>query len=362
MLDLHGSAVRFNNIINSVFMDSLYIGVKSVPPGSAGAERVKGVFRLPSSVTNITIGTLAISTRNNSFGFLDIGSNSALRELVITNALYMGGVGVIGYEKEGNAIDYLPEGISVRIGLPGRNVPLYLGYRASDQYAYYGETYTAGRGKITVSNGTFNAYLSSFYIGMKEDSTKTMVGMLDLRSSTMQHFEISQNAYIACTKGTRYGSLTEGSNQNGKAYIYLPAGTLSIAGNLYVGDDDPTSLGWIELFGTKLEIGGLVEINPTGVITVHVTTALCGLDIQSSNTNNLVIRQGGKIHMAFENSSGHAKGIRMMGNQTNFFQTLHAANKLTWHSTDSRQPEITYQDGYTFVKIPPRPGSIFMFK
>jgi len=361
-LDVRGGAVHVGGP-NSFKASTLYIGARTFPPEHVGASYLKGVLRLPPSVTNITVGILAMSTKENSYGLLDIGSNSTLRTLAVTNGLYMGGLGVIGYEKAGLPVDYLPPGIAVRVGAPGRNVPLYVGYRPSYQYADYGETWTSLRGVLVVSNGTFAGYVSSLYVGMKEDSTKTMLGKLDLRNATLQSFTVSQSAWLACTKGNRYGSLVQGSNQNGTAYVYLPAGTATIAANLYIGDDHPTSRGWLELFGTTVTVGGIVEINPTGVVTAHVRQATGGLDIQGATTNDLSIRAGGRIHVAFEGPPDKAWGLRMEGDLTTYFETLHGQGKLTWHSTDARIGEIYYgTDGYTVVRLLPRPGMMLVVR
>ena len=350
-LDVRGGTVRAGTEADTFRAATLYIGVKGMPSGSAGVGPVKGVFRLPPAVTNLTVGTLAISTRNNSFGLLDIGSNSLLRALVVTNALYLGGFGVIGYERGGTPVDYLPPGIHLQVGLPGRNVPAYIGYRAPEQYPFYGETWNALRGTLAVSNGTFAGYFSSLYVGNKEDSAKIMTGTLDLRHATLQAFEVSQSLWMACTKGNGYGSLTPGSNQNGSAYVYLPPGTVTIAGNLYLGDDDPTSRGWLELSGTTVLLGGKVEINPTGVVTAHVTSATGGLDIQSSVNSNLMIRTGGRYHVAFDKCSDRAWGLRMQGDQVSYFESLHADGRLTWSAVDGRLPAIAYSDGHTVVRL-----------
>lgn len=346
--DTARASVAIGGVPNQVAVRTFEIGTKGTIY-AAGAAPVTGLVKLPPTVTNITVGILNFGSCNNARGRLDIGSNSMLRSLVVTQAFYFGGQAAIGFDNAGTFVDYLPEGLVMQVGLPSQPAPAFIGCRHPGQYPLYSEIHPDATARLVLSNGFFSGYFSNLTIGIKEDSTKTATGVLDLRHCIVPEFRVSGDLWIGCTKGINYVG-TESQNSNGKGYLYLPETQASVRSNLYVGDTASTSLGRLELMGARMTVSNAVEVGPTGLIMARVSNAWGGLDLAFSDPARVLIYDGGQIHVAFETDIWGAVGLRMQGNQKAFFQSLVDSGRLTWSVPGGRLPEIFFDGTHTVVR------------
>jgi hypothetical protein len=363
LLDLSSSSVQIGPAPDMVTLTNLNVGFKVTYEAAAvGGTYAKGVLKLPPTVTNITVGNLFLGPQDNCRGWIDIGSNSQLRALIVTNSFFFGGgEAMIGYDKAGTFTNYLPAGIQVRIGQPERYAHAQIARRHPSQYPSYGAFYGIDA-RLTVSNGAFAGYFSRLLIAMKEKgNTKVGTGVLDLRNATMNAFQVGGDFYLAKDTGEApYGGIAgENANQYGYGYVYLPGGQVNISSNLYVGETNIISRGWLELFGTAVTVSNKVNIGMSGVVTTHVYSANCGLDLASSSTNDFVISTNGRVHLAFEEISPTIRGLRMTGDQQTFFQHLRDTGRLTWSTPDGKDAQIVYNGAATVVRYPPIPGALF---
>jgi hypothetical protein len=360
ILDLSTTDFRIGPAANMIAMSNLYVSSKRTIDAGNGNKLVNGLLKIPPAVTNITVGTLMLGAHNNCRGRLDIGTNSQLKALIVTNGLYFGGgEAAIGYDTGSSFVEYLPTGIEVRIGRPAGYVHAQIGRRHPGQYPLYGETY-GNTARLVVSNGIFAGYFSRLWIGMKENlGAKTNIGILDLRNAALEAFEVGSDVYLARDTGelSYYGATN--MNLNGYGYLYLPAGTATIGGSLYVGETNTLSQGWLELFGTGVTVSNKVGIYVSGVVTTHVYSAHAGLDLVSSSTNDFTISTNGRVHLSFEAFAPTIRGLRMAGDQTSFFQHLRDTARLTWNTPDGKDPQIIYNGAFTAVRLPPVPGTVF---
>lgn len=323
-LDLRDTTLVCDGVTNMWRANVLVVGSKGYPIGGAGSQWVLGTLKIPEAVTNITVGHLALGTRNNCRGRLDIGSNSLLRTVLITNGLHMSN-GAIGYEDNGGFVAWLPNGIDFTVGQPDNHVQMDIGRRAANQWPSYSETYSEPESRIVITSGSFAGYISTLRVGVKETSAKTITGVLDIASATVSAFKISDSAYIGYETS---------DNQNGKGYVYLPDCPAGITNGLYIGDTHASSYGYLELNGTLLPVGQQVAIDVTGVVTTHVNGTCAGIDLASNDTNDFTIATGGRIHIAFDADPADTNavywGVRMAGDHLGYFQGLTNDSRLTW--------------------------------
>jgi hypothetical protein len=347
--DLRNASLTVGDAPNRAEIGTFEIGTKG-PAVAAGGAPVAGLVRLPPAVTNLTVGTLNFGSCNNARGRLDIGSNSLLQSLIVTQALYFGGQAAIGYDNAGTFVDYLPSGLVMQVGLPHQPAPAFIGCRNPGQHALYGEIYPDATARLVLSNGVFTGFFSNLTLGAKEDSTKTATGVLDLRLAAVPEFRVSADLWIGSTKGSNWSGGPESQNSNGKGYLYLPETQASVRSNLYVGDTATNSLGWLELCGTRLAVSNGVEVGPTGVIITHVSNSWCGLDLAFSDPSRFFVWDGGQVHIAFKTDELGAVGLRMQGDQKSYFRSLRDAGRLTWSVPSGRPPEIWFDGTYTVVR------------
>lgn len=360
LLDLSDTDVQIGDEPNKVKVGTLLIGSRGFPNGE-GDGKPTGTLKLPSNITEIAVGNFYLGHGYRGLGYLDITSNSALQVLTVTNTLSIGGGygGFIGYDDAGTFKEYLPPRMTVNVGLPASRAVLYVGRRAA-----HPSRSANGEGHLTLSNCTFSAYLSSLIVGINTDDptsgTKPSIGTLNLRHATVGAFDIRGNAAIGAQVGaaTQLGGV---GNKDGKGYVYLPACSVNIASNLFIGDSNVTSLGMMDLSGTTLTIGQTCIVDRTGIVTTRVFAASCGLDIASSSTNDFQIAPSGRVHVVFTTLAPKVWGLRMAGDQRSYFQDLHDAGRLTW-SASPHDAQIAYVDGKTVVRLPPVAGSLLLIR
>lgn len=251
-LDWSGmTTIHSGGLSNSLVTPILRVGYKSTTAeGASGGCSGRGYLWIPTNVVRIAVGEFSVGRNNNTLGWLDIGSNSALRELTVTNGFYIGGGdGKIGYTSGTNMIQAFPTGVTFRLGSVAVPIRCAIACRANDQHINYSETYMADV-LLAPSNAVFEGYFSRFRIGSKEKTSGTIkqaIGRLDLRNARVDAFRVTDEAFIATIKGNAWGLSTPTTNEYGKGYLTLPDCDAEVYTNLHVGDygsDPPACWSW----------------------------------------------------------------------------------------------------------------------
>jgi hypothetical protein len=299
-----------------------YWGVYPYPSYS-----VSGTLNLPPTVTEIVCGPLQIGAVYGGRGVLELGANAQLQAFTVTNTFYLSYDGGLG------AIAGLPTGVVFTVGQPNAPVPMYIA-SAYDQRPY---VFAGIPTILALTNGSFAAYLSRLEIGSGRYSNIHdwyVDGALDLRQSTLAAFNVNGDVWLGSAPLATNNTALSAKQCKGR--LRLPAGTMNISSNLYVGDTNGAaySLGLLELNGTIVKVDRQVRIDTSGFLTNHLLGTSCGLDVTSTQTNDFTIATGGKVHLSFDVNpidAGNAYyGLRMNGNQLTYFQDLATAGRITW--------------------------------
>lgn len=375
LLDLASSSVNIGGASNQFKVQSLYIGATTLASLTGGAN-ANGILRLPPGVTNIGVGVFAVGCGgtggSGARGTLDIGPNSALKHLAASNAFYLGAnsaeYGRIGCMTGGVWNTYLPDGLFMQIGTSNSYAPMTLGHQSTLN--------ATASGTVQLVNGRFSGYLSKVRVGVNDYNSDTYgasVGILNISNSVLDGITINDSMWI--------GSSDIRNNRKGKGYVHLPAGTVQIATNLWIGDTTngltaaDGSYGLLELFGTRVSVGGRATIGTTGRITNHVLGVSAGLDLSSADANNLSFSNGAIMAIRFEmdpvDSGTDYWGLRMAGNNTNHFIALTNAGSVIVNNSGLSAEHAALLGVYhnaqldkTFIGVPLRQtigGTVFVF-
>jgi len=361
LLDLSQTLVQIGDEVNKVKVNTLSIGSRLYPNG-AGNGYATGTVKLPSNITEIVTGNFHLGHGYHGKGYLDLPRDSMLQTLTASNTFSIGGGygGFIGYDDGGGFKSWLPTGVTVNVGLPDSRAVMYVCRRAA-----HNSRADNGEGELTVSNGTFSAYLSSLIVGINTDDpagTRTAVGILDLRNATVSAFDVEGDVAVGAQTGSSLYAGAGTGNKDGSGYLHLPACEAAIDGNLSVGDTHATSFGLLDLYGTAVSLSQACTVYATGIVTTRVYASSCGLDIASTSTNDFIIADGGRVHLVFTSDEPKLWGLRMAGDQSAHFQALHDGGRLTWSAPVGANPVIAYAGDATVVWIPPLAGTVILIQ
>jgi hypothetical protein len=370
ILDIASSTLICRNATNALFAGTAIIGSKYTYNSEDAGDNTIGTYstgtlKIPAAVTNATFNTLVVGGGMSSFGVLDISPTSQLQSITVSNGFYLGGgVGIIGCTNGSGVYGtYFPTGLNMTVGTPTAPCPMWIGHRPIQIALPPTDTaYLYGTGVVSLAaNSTFAGRLSTLRIGVKEDSTRTVTGTLNLTNATVTALNVSDSIWVGGTYGMLNGGGVTNGNQNGSGYLYLPACSATVASNLVVGCTNPASYGKLEMFGTSMTVSNQVIVMQTGSITTYVGSASCGLGITSSATNNLTILSGGNIAINFANSAA-VNGFKWAGNNVTALTNLIAQGKITIGGAYGGLAS-TYYDGsaYTFIGIQAAGGSTFVY-
>ncbi len=320
-LDLGTSVVQFNGLTNGVHLPRLWL--------SRSRNHRPGILRLPSSVTNITIGECVIGA-SRDYGELDLGAHSELQTFTVTNGFYLAadidGLNPANTQtcNDGRIVGW-PTNVDVTIGQPEAPCPLFIGI--TRQYG------TGAANRMILTNGSFTAWVSDLALGIeKRDGYGSgITGVLDLRETELRQLDISGHAFVGCWTNEVVGYQ---NNYRGHGELRLPAGDVRVGGDLRVGDAHSTSSGLVEMLGSRMSVGGVAEINATGLIEVRLDGASAGLNLLNPAENVLTIADGGELQLRFENAPAvledHFWGLRMIGDRQQQLTEMAADGRLTW--------------------------------
>jgi hypothetical protein len=167
VLDLASTSVQIGEATNAVMVHEFRIG------GDKGRSGL-GVMNLPPAITNITVGIFELGAGSGSSsgnGTLNLGANSQLKTLIVSNEFSMGNVGsalLIGF----------PTGVTVQVGQSGQPASMSVGCSA-------GGPATAS---FALTNGAFRAWLTHLKIGNNSSTGQGsgLYGLVDLSASAVQ--------------------------------------------------------------------------------------------------------------------------------------------------------------------------------
>ncbi len=227
-----------------------------------------GLLRLPSNITEISVGAF-IFGRGSRFraaggseyearGYLDIGSNSALRSITATNGFYWStenGNAHLGYTDDaGQFIEYTPTGLTLTVGGPSAPVPFHVAGGGT----YYWAPCTTGT--LVLAQATVFAWLTDLCVGFTSDSAALHKygfpqGLLDLSQATL----VSNGATntVQADRLIVGGAMQPGSAGGNGKLLLSPAITNVNVGQVQVGCGGNINAtggdGWLD-FGTGSQL------------------------------------------------------------------------------------------------------------
>lgn len=221
--------------------------IKGVTTFQVGkGDTALGVLRLPPEITEIEVGEFLLGHGSKAcgavgHGYLDLGSNSQLRALTVTDGYYLGtecGSGHCGYDDAGSFVESWPTGLTLTIGEPGAPAPMHIGTGGDNTYTL------DNTGDVTLVNGVLAGHLSELKVGsggMTDIMRGYPVGILDLTASAV-HVGASNSLIVPRLIVGGADDPLDGSVFNGYPYISakgtlrLPASVTNLlAGYVEIG-------------------------------------------------------------------------------------------------------------------------------
>lgn len=349
ILDLSRATVKIGSAADhQIHVPTLLIGSRLFSFGNQGGAPVDGLFRIPPAVTHLVCGNFYLGNGANGRGILDIGADSQLRTLTVTNGLYLGGGEAhIGHAGDAGWVDYLPNDLALTVGSPSAPARLHIGRRPGGQYPSYAEMYPP-TARLILTNGSVHAWLAELAVGVKEPSTRSIQGVLDLRGAEIGAFSVAGSAFIGAETNKPYYAV-EASNQNGKGLVHLRAAEGEIGDSIFLGDTHATSFGLLDLDRSTLVVQRALDINTTGLLSNRVYSTSSGIDLTSPSTNALRIATGGGLRLVFQEIPADPNtpcwGLRLRGDRRADLHELAAAPaRLSW-DTAALPPEYRRRVG-----------------
>jgi len=363
LVDLSSSTLVSGGETNAFKLDVLRVGSTSLATLLGGCNAY-GTLRLPPSLRKLEIGTLWLGAGNGpngTKGELDIGLNSSLQILKVTNAFLLGAYGAqygrIGTMSNGSWVNYLPTGVVWTVGQANSYAPLIIGHQSGQN--------AMSSGTVVLAQGTFTGYLSQLRVGINDydNGYGSAFGLLNLSNSSLVALTVTGDVQIANSRLK--------NNFKGKGFVYLPAGTATIQGSLLIGDNTnfassatDKSQGLLELFGTRVSVGSNVVVETTGVISNHVYGSSCGIDILCAGTNYLSMSNAARVVVDFKDNPTDTStvywGLRMKGNQQAYLQGLMNSAKIIiltngLSGINAQQCGVYYDSSndVTYIGVPP---------
>ncbi|HUU36055.1 MAG TPA: hypothetical protein VMW48_18445, partial [Vicinamibacterales bacterium] len=311
----------------------------------------------------IADGRLAADTLRVGYrgvGYLQIGPESGLRELVIARDLMIGSNGKGAFGRLGDPHNgyRLPPGVCVRVGSPEVRGRLHVA-EASPTYATEPQD-----GYFAASDGgRFDAWLTELRVGCNAKVSGLTSGVVDLRRMD------------ACMISTNYlgvGVAVPDKPVDGS--VYLPPGAVR-AGAIAVGCANAAGTGLLQLNDTACSAES-VSVGRTGMIEINVTGASTGLVLGEAGT--LEIADGGRIlidvshpldpstqaNVVGERVSTEARSFRWAvqwrGDHVDYLNERARAGRIVWPAA----PPLTIflRDGCTYVGLLGNPPRITEFQ
>ncbi len=354
-LDLSTATVQIGDVPNSIRTPILTVAgyIRGWTVGNSA--NMHGELNLPGTITNLEAGLLELGANYTGRGILDFGTNSQLKRFAVTNDFllsYDGGYGIIkGFPTQ-----------AWELAIGRSNAPCHLWICSATNFRSYYNT-----GVLAPTNATVSAWLktleigSGFYYGIYDWGTD---GTLDLTASTLVDFNVTSHVWIGSAPlATGATTLTD---KRIKGRLLLPAGHATIGGDLRVGETNSSaySLGVLTLNGTTVDVSGRVQVNNSGSVTTRLAGVSAGINVQSTDTNNLVVANNGVICLVFDSdpvaSGDDYFGLRIQGDQTAYLKELAGAGHITW-VTNTLAPQFRSRFGihyntkknYSYVGLAP---------
>ncbi len=331
-LDLQSTnTTRLVGSISDVAMNIPYVVIGG--PDAGGDYNQQGILKLPRTVNSITANNMFLGGFGNSAANseINLGSNSLLTAITVSNVLQIGCGNFRHTDVSGN----------VRTGFPV-NVQLTVGVSPSQRGKLFVRKTNVSYGMVGLANGTqlngigkFQAYLDEVGVGMGTGNTAaaSQYGILDLRSCTNLLLDVDGTMNIGGV-----GSKSGANGPTGHGFAYLPAGTASL-GNLNVGGvrDSIYGEGELWLSNTVIVVTNTV-IGQTGFVTNQINGRSSGLDsagptISLVASNATSANKFGRMFLNFQadpiDVSKSYWGLKVKGNEIPYVQGLTNSMNVT---------------------------------
>jgi len=328
--------------------------------------RGQGKLKLPPSITNMVFSNLYLgAARGGStapdYSFIDLGTNSQLRSLIVSNTLQIG---------KGRFVYH--DGSGTYTGLPG-NVTVRIGMSATDRGQLVLGQFYGYPGPYSVLNGigSFEAYLDQCTIGENVHTgyeNWPCTGVLDLRECTNLVLDVD-------------GAMNLGHSGGGVGYAYLANGQ-AVVGNLNVGatgreaNQNVEGYFWLSnvvmTVSNAVALGDPLDAPSDGIVTNIIAGSSCGIDLQ---TDSLTITNGGRMVLKFVADplldEGYYWGLKVAGDAQSLLQAYTNVSPalLSW-DTSGLSPSKLSRFGihydttgdvtYVGLRPPPPHGTIII--
>ena len=354
LLDLAHADVQIGPVPDAIHVPDLRIGGHKYIGNPSACS---GTLLLPPSLETLVCGIFQLGAINYGTGILDFGENSLFSRFQSTNEFHYG---------YGGGRAYMP-------GLPSSNFVFEIGRSdhpasimtvgVTQKKVNYAENTKEGQADLVLAGATFGAWVDELKVGVSAyEGTQNdgdAVGNLVLTNSTLTAFEVTGNATIG-----RASQIAKYRRATGR--VRLPAGVMSIGGNLNLGDHTTTFRGLLDLHGTVVRVGGVCDIWETGRIETSLRGEPAGLDVLSSAADALSVSNGALVTLSFEQSPAARDqnywGLRWAGEHVAALNDLCASNVVVCEtsalpSKEAARVGVWYdaRRDYSFVGIPAMP-------
>jgi len=261
------------------------------------------------------------------------------------NTMRIGWYGALSYiGDEAHPDQALPEDLDLRFGVDaGTRATVTIG---NTDGAWRPAGPGGQRGKLVASSG---------------GQMTGWIGTLSVGTVDGGHGNLNTAAMDGCDLDIT--TLNVGTHANSYGYFRLPPGQAA-AGTATVGATAGTKKGYVELNDTHFTVTGGLEIRHSGEVVVNVGGESSGILLADAST--LAILDDGVLRLVFGQAptqAGVHYGLKWEGDKTGILQPLLDAGRIELDiSAIGGRAGTFVSQGYTYLGIPPPPGSLILLR
>lgn len=307
-LDLSEASLVSGGDLDTLRVSGSILAGVSTTTGPAENRHKLGAIRL-GVLSTLEIGQDLILGQNlrtnnnntNAYGSLgfSVSEDQGRLDMSVGRDLLIG----VGAGASGDVFN-APQDLRLSIASEESRGVLRIGYKTGNAA---GDT----SGVFVSSGGTLEAWLSSLSVGHSTSNNGVVTGTFNFQSSVLSTLDVEGAAVI----GKGVGAVGDLRLRSGNARSQtLEVGVTS----------DTAERSLLRLDNTLWAVENSLHVGANGDVEVLLYGQSAGLDLQFSNLANLVLEEGAKITLWFEEEAGLTPvwGVRMAGDHLSDFETL----------------------------------------